>query len=77
MNCSPAVREAWIHLAMMRIMLRGLAQNSAKGLFTQSLNRAVTGPCIAVIVIKRNVPVRRSTDDSVGNVHDRDCDKAG
>jgi hypothetical protein len=28
-KCSPAVREAWIYLAMSRIMLRRLAQNSS------------------------------------------------
>jgi hypothetical protein len=39
-------------------------------------SRAMTGPCIAVNVIKRNVPATRTTDDRVGNVHDRDFDKA-
>jgi hypothetical protein len=39
-------------------------------------SRAATGPCIAVNVINRNVTVARTTEDRVGNVHDRDFGKA-
>jgi hypothetical protein len=39
-------------------------------------SRVVTDPCIAVNVINRNVLIVRTTDDRVGNVHDRDCGKA-
>jgi len=39
-------------------------------------SRALTDPCIAVHVTKRNVLVRQTTEDRVGNVHDRDFGKA-
>jgi hypothetical protein len=39
-------------------------------------SRVVTGPCIAVNVINLNVTVARTTEDRVGNVHDRDFGKA-
>jgi hypothetical protein len=37
---------------------------------------AVTDPCIAVHVTNRNVLVTQTTEDRVGNVHDRDFGKA-
>jgi len=39
-------------------------------------SRAATDLCIAVNVINRNVTVARTTEDRVGNVHDRDFGKA-
>ena len=39
-------------------------------------SRVMTDPCIVVNVTKRNVPVAQTTEDRVGNVHDRDFGKA-
>ena len=39
-------------------------------------SRVVTDPCIAVNVINRNVTAALTTEDRVGNVHDRDFGQA-
>ena len=39
-------------------------------------SRGMTDPCIAVHVTNRNVLVTQTTEDRVGNVHDRDFGKA-
>lgn len=39
-------------------------------------SREKTDRCIAVSAINRNVLIEQTTDDRVGNLHDRDCSES-